>query len=375
MKKKIYILHKLPTPYNDDLFRAIHREKEMDLQVYHLWKGSARRPWTEKLATGYNNYYLKTFLGIDWTSFKKALFDKNSLFIVGDWAHIPTIALLFARIIRGSEVAIWVDTPQEQLYRPPFKRFFRSKFLKFLLNKVDFILASGKPARRSLISMGVIPDKIVDFQFIVDLDRVSKLLKDEKMQENKTLFRKKIGCNDECVLFGMSGTIDFEKKAQDLGLHAFSDCINKSKKNIRMLVAGEGGDLEKLKNIAKELEIEKHVTFLGWQEPFEMHNFNMNIDILLHPANYDPFPLAVLEAMSWGNAIVGTNTCGSIEERVVDGLNGFSVPPNDKGLLVTAMMKFIENEKLLKSAKFEATKTSKDWPMSRAVGIIKSHLK
>jgi hypothetical protein len=46
---KLYILNKLPTPYTDEMFRRLAADPEIDLQIYHLWKGSWRRPWKTEL--------------------------------------------------------------------------------------------------------------------------------------------------------------------------------------------------------------------------------------------------------------------------------------------------------------------------------------
>ena len=63
--RRLYILHKLPTPYNDDFFRALDADGDIQLQVYHLWEGSDRRPWKSQLATGYPNHFMRPRAGVD----------------------------------------------------------------------------------------------------------------------------------------------------------------------------------------------------------------------------------------------------------------------------------------------------------------------
>jgi glycosyltransferase involved in cell wall biosynthesis len=60
--------------------------------------------------------------------------------------------------------------------------------------------------------------------------------------------------------------------------------------------------------------------------------------VLLHPANYDPFPLIILEPMSWSKPIIGTIISGSVEERVENGINGFTVPSGNVEAIVQAML-------------------------------------
>lgn len=368
---RLYVLHKLPTPYNDDFFRALAAEPGIDLQVFHLWQGSARRPWKSEMGTGYSNYYMRLQWGIDLHTVRLAWNDRVSLFMIGDWAHIPAIALLLIRIIRHSPVALWTDTPQEHLKRPLLKRIPRAIFLQWLLSKVDVIFGSGQPAKRALMAMGAKPEKIIDLQFSVDLERPAKAIQNCKTNKSSLSLRRSVGCEHTGLVFGMSGTIDLSKKAQDIGLRAFAQCCRVSTIPLGLLIAGSGSDLSKLQLLTRELGITDRVMFLGWQEPDDMDAFYMATDVLLHPANYDPFPLVVIEAMSWSKPVIGTNTSGTVEEKVENGINGFSVDPGDIDQMSAAMMRFIQDTSLLMSARNAARKTADTWPMSRLVHVVK----
>ncbi len=372
--KNLYMINKAPTPYNDDLFRALNGERDINLQVYHLLKATDRRPWKTRMATGYQNYFMKTFIGVDLVTCRSALFDTKSFFMVGDWAYLPCIAIILIRIIRKLPVALWVDTPQEQLHRPIIKRVIRGAFLRFLLQKVDIIFGSGKPAKRVLQRMGAFPNRIVDLQFIADLNNPHIASKRDDVIEQSVALRKSVGCQNVGIVFCMNGTIDLKKKAQDFGIKAFAECCSRTSVPIGLLVAGSGDELTILQKVVIELGINDCVKLLGWQEPREMDAVYLASDILLHPAYYDPFPNVVLEAMCWGIPVIGSDACGSIEERVRDGINGLSFPVGHKDALVKSMMKFINNSELLNKASREALKTAETWPMSRAVSIIKDQL-
>lgn len=95
------------------------------------------------------------------------------------------------------------------------------------------------------------------------------------------------------------------------------------------------------------------------------------IDVFVHTANYDPFPLVVIEAMSWGCPVVGTKTSGSVQERVEEGINGFSTSPGDVDKLAQAMKSFAENLEFLEFAKKNAREKAEEWPISRLVELTK----
>lgn len=67
------------------------------------------------------------------------------------------------------------------------------------------------------------------------------------------------------------------------------------------------------------------------------------IDLLVHPANQEPFGRVLLEASAAGVPIVATNV-GGTAEIVVDGLTGLLVPPRDPKSLAAAVVEVLTNE-------------------------------
>jgi glycosyltransferase involved in cell wall biosynthesis len=60
------------------------------------------------------------------------------------------------------------------------------------------------------------------------------------------------------------------------------------------------------------------------------------LDVVVHPARRDPFPLALLEAMALARPIVAA-AVGGIPEMLIDGESGLLVPPDDLAALVRAL--------------------------------------
>jgi hypothetical protein len=90
------------------------------------------------------------------------------------------------------------------------------------------------------------------------------------------------------------------------GLDNIIKIINCSKKNypINYLIAGDGPNLDLLKNKIDPLSINK-IIFLGWQN--NIINFLKKIDILIVPSNFDSNPNMVLEALSCEKIVLATN--------------------------------------------------------------------
>jgi glycosyltransferase involved in cell wall biosynthesis len=95
---------------------------------------------------------------------------------------------------------------------------------------------------------------------------------------------------------------------------------------VRLQIAGSGPLQSRLKSEVRELGLDGHVDFLGWQ-PSLKHWFD-GWDIFALPSVEEAFGIAALEAMASGLPLVASNV-GGIPELVVHGSTGWLVPPRD----------------------------------------------
>lgn len=370
---KVHIFNKLPTPYNDMLFRCLAQDVRIDLQVHHLWKRSDNRPWTVELGTGYPNRYVQKKLGIDWTLLRTAWVNHNCLFLLSDWGHVVALVLLVTRILRRAPVAIWADTPQEHLSRPLLKRLVRRVFLRWLLKHMDVVFGTGRPAIQVLIEMGALPQRVINLPFFVDLDLPDVAQAQGAIQTQASDFRRQVGCEENGIVFLMSGQCTY-KKGQDIGLQAFAAASQQSGVRCGLLIAGEGPMRHDLEEMVVTLGLTSQVSFLGWLDPDKINAVYMACDVLLHTARWDPFPLVVLEAMSWGKVVIGTDVCGSVQERIVPGMNGFIVPSENVNAITagiqTVLNSYVSEPDYLTIVGSAARRTAAEWPVQRGVDII-----
>jgi N-acetyl-alpha-D-glucosaminyl L-malate synthase BshA len=87
-----------------------------------------------------------------------------------------------------------------------------------------------------------------------------------------------------------------------------------------LLMAGDGPDRGPCEHLARELRMEKHVTFLGKQDHVE--RLIPLAHVLLMPSELESFGLASLEAMACGVVSVATRV-GGVPELITDGEDGF----------------------------------------------------
>jgi N-acetyl-alpha-D-glucosaminyl L-malate synthase BshA len=87
-----------------------------------------------------------------------------------------------------------------------------------------------------------------------------------------------------------------------------------------LLMAGDGPDRGPAEHLARELKVEKHVSFLGKQNHVE--RLIPLAHVLLMPSELESFGLVALEAMACGVVPVATNV-GGVAELITDREDGF----------------------------------------------------
>lgn len=109
----------------------------------------------------------------------------------------------------------------------------------------------------------------------------------------------------------------------------------------RLLLIGDGPELEAIERSVNEKGISSDVIFLGDQE------FVSDIlpvgDVFLLPSEHESFGLAALEAMSCGVPVVASNI-GGLHEVIDDGETGFLFDPHDVAGMSDIVIKLFGDE-------------------------------
>ena len=113
--------------------------------------------------------------------------------------------------------------------------------------------------------------------------------------------------NDEVTKIVAHGRL-VHKKGFDLLLRAFSHLADD---NIHLYLAGDGRERQRLVNLAASLNLDNKVHFVGWQD--DIRRFLLQGDLFVLPSRYEPFGIALLEAMACGIPVVATKCHGPLE--------------------------------------------------------------
>ncbi len=137
----------------------------------------------------------------------------------------------------------------------------------------------------------------------------------------------------------------------------------------KLLLVGEGPELQTAHNSAAELDVITDVLFLGTQH--YMENILGCADLFLLPSSEESFGLAALEAMSCKTPVIGTHI-GGIPEVVDHGINGFLHPVGDvKGMAKSSVKLLSDGAKL---RRFKAAARDKALTVFDARSVIPQYL-
>ena len=114
--------------------------------------------------------------------------------------------------------------------------------------------------------------------------------------------------------------------------------------NVRVEIAGDG-DLEGVARHASGLGIRGHVHLLGWIDGERRDELLARARVFALPSHAEGLPVALLEAMSAGCAVVATHV-GGIPDVVTDAVDGLLVPARNPVALERALRQLLADDAL-----------------------------
>ena len=158
--------------------------------------------------------------------------------------------------------------------------------------------------------------------------------------------------------FLLLGTYE-SRKGQDVFLEAIAQMPAAARARAVFRMAGRKLDRKFYDSVARQATGLPNVEMLDALEHDEACATIAAADVLVCSSRDETMPIAILEAMSLGKAIVSTDV-GGIAEWLYDGLNALIVPAEDSRTLAHAMRRCIGEPKLLETLGANAQKTFRE---------------
>jgi len=131
--------------------------------------------------------------------------------------------------------------------------------------------------------------------------------------------------NSSSVTIGAVSMLRSEKGLEDL-VSAMA-LVTAKFPNVKLRIAGEGPELQRLLSLTKRLRLTHCVEFLGFVD--DIDSFFKTIDICVNPARTESFGMAMLEAMQFSLPLVAT-AVGANSDLLLNGALGILVPRNQR---------------------------------------------
>lgn len=207
---------------------------------------------------------------------------------------------------------------------------------KYAMRKADKVLCTGNGVKNEIIKLGISATKI---QVIViggvDNKKYYPSGKDE-------ILRGKFGINP-----GETAVISTRSLAPVYDIVTLIKAIPEvvaSIPNIKFLILGKGKQENDLHNMAKNLDIDKYIRWVGWVEPKELPHYLASSDIYVSTSLSDGTSNCLLEAMASGLAPIVSDIPAN-RQWIQDAESGYLFPIKDHATLAKKIVELVNNQK------------------------------
>ncbi|MCX6170463.1 MAG: N-acetyl-alpha-D-glucosaminyl L-malate synthase BshA [Ignavibacteriales bacterium] len=206
--------------------------------------------------------------------------------------------------------------------------------VKFSIEESNGVTTVSRFLKEKTLTNYNIKKEIEVIYNFIDIDKY-------KNQESE-VFRKHIAPNDEKVLVHTSNFRQVKRVADTIRV------LEKVKKEIptKLVLVGDGPERSDCERLARELDLQKDVVFLGKQDGLvEILNA---ADLFLMPSQSESFGLSALEAMACGVPVVSTSV-GGLPELNIHNETGYIAEIGDIDRMAKYAIELLTNEKRYKS--------------------------
>ncbi len=192
-----------------------------------------------------------------------------------------------------------------------------------LIKGADALTAVSNSLKQSIVSK--VPDGKAEIKVINNGVDTGLFVPGDKVEERKAILS--------------IGRLSHQK-GFDILLRSFSALAEKFP-DWELRVAGDGELRASLECLAKSLNLQERVHFLGMLQTKDLIEEIQSAAFIASASRFEGFSLAALEGLSCGKPLVTTDVEGS-EEMVIEGITGRIVPKEDPVALAGAMRDLME---------------------------------
>ena len=268
--------------------------------------------------------------------FNRPLYSLVSLWAA--WRHRPIdvvfcghvfMAPLAWALARLFTARYWLQTHGIDIWTP------RSGFKRSAIEAADLVTAVSRVTRRRLLEWtDLAPDQVrVLPNTVRDIFAPGTAAPD---------YRARLGVADGPVILTVGRLASTERSKGHEAIFGLLPALRQRFHSLVYLIAGEGDDLPRLKQRARDLGLEGDtVRFLGYVPDGELPDLYRLSDLFVMPSSTEGFGIVYLEAAACGLRVVGGASDGSAD-AIQDPRVGTTVDPDDGEALLAAIVAGLE---------------------------------
>jgi glycosyltransferase involved in cell wall biosynthesis len=355
-RRRVLFLTVMPSPYQRELFHALHSDGRMEIQVLYFAREASDRNWCisslhpyEKILPGTTINALGPSAHLN-SGILHVLSKGSSDFVVISDYSAPTaqIAMRYLNLRRKPWV-FWGEVPGF-CARGRLGSLVRHQLQRPIAKGAAAIAAIGSEAVE--VYRSLFPRiRVFNIPYFCDLEKFT-------IAAGKRWKRRKETID---VLF--SGQL-IERKGVDVLISAFAQISHRIPK-LRLQLLGTGPALLSLTK-SVPLQLRDRIQFLGFQQPNAMPKIFAAADAFVLPSRHDGWGVVVNEALGAGLPIVVSDRVGA-RELVKHGCNGLITCAGDVDGLARALLEIGQSAELRKSYSHSSRLQAAHWGLDEGV--------
>ena len=235
---------------------------------------------------------------------------------------------------------------------PDWKDYFKPKYIRYRFYKMADRYVSKSEVITEIFEKSEIPmNKVVEIPYSVDTNQYKPV-----SSESKSEMRKKLGLWVDGKIILFVGGINVRK-----GVHILLDAfisLEKKYPDIKLLIVGPTYKYDKkyisdIKEKIINLNLSGKVILTENNIP-NVHEYMQCSDIFTLPSRQEGFPISILEAMSSGLIVIGSDIPEIARAQITNGKDGFVFPVGNSQKLAEVFEIVLNNESANKQISEEA---------------------
>lgn len=332
-----------PSPFQGRFFEAMEAAPGIDLEVLYCRRSLAERSIWQSVAPGIFRYRFLRELRIGGKPTNPGLLihllrnrDRVPI-LIGYYLPAMLVAGLVLSVL-GRPWAFWVDAYKPRPVKDPFRRAAQRLVRHWFATRPTLLLVTGSPGRASLIEYGASPDKICLVPFVVDAEQIAATV--DRLRSESPGINGWVPPSTVRVIAFVGRLIPL--KGVDFLIDGFGQFtkMEQGEKPLHLVIVGDGPQRDALRERVRRLELSDRVQFLAALPAEKVSQVWASADAMVLASRADAFPVTVLEALAAGVPVIGSTSCGSVVDRVENGVNGWTFPADDSAALVAVLDKF-----------------------------------